>query len=423
MKKMSLQNRFLLPALTLLIAGMGGISTVSYLKAKSTLEKEATAQLSQIAESTLRFVDSWVENNKIFIIDLADDPVTHFLLQEIDEGNVLLSNINQRLARLKSRHVYLEDINIVNLSGDILASSDEKVIGRINIGDRSYFQLAMKGETNISQVLISRKTEAPIFVLATPVKAGEQIIGVVFAVVDISAFTTRFIDNIKVAKTGYAYVCDKEGNVVAHPDRSVFMKTKLTDFEFGREIMEKNSGIVSYEWEGKDKLAAFRTSRICGWIIVVGANCDELLEGAHELRNWNAVITVALLIIAVCVTLLTVKSVVKPVTGFINALSEAAEQVSAGSVQVSHAGSHLAENASRQAAAIEECASSLEETASMTRNNAEHTGQARSMMGESDRVSEQVSRHMSRMVQAIGTITQYSEDTGKIIKNIDEIAF
>jgi methyl-accepting chemotaxis protein len=59
----------------------------------------------------------------------------------------------------------------------------------------------------------------------------------------------------------------------------------------------------------------------------------------------------------------------------------------------------------------------------MTRQNAENANQARAMMTEARQIVEKVHRHMTEMTGAVGEITRSSEETGKIIKTIDEIAF
>ena len=59
----------------------------------------------------------------------------------------------------------------------------------------------------------------------------------------------------------------------------------------------------------------------------------------------------------------------------------------------------------------------------MTKQNADHANQAKAMMSEAGTIVEKVDRHMKEMAGAVGEITQSSEETGKIIKTIDEIAF
>jgi methyl-accepting chemotaxis protein len=59
----------------------------------------------------------------------------------------------------------------------------------------------------------------------------------------------------------------------------------------------------------------------------------------------------------------------------------------------------------------------------MTKQNADHANQAKAMMGEANQIIEKVNRHMTDMAGAVVEITRSSEETGKIIKTIDEIAF
>jgi methyl-accepting chemotaxis protein len=116
-------------------------------------------------------------------------------------------------------------------------------------------------------------------------------------------------------------------------------------------------------------------------------------------------------------------SITRPINRVVAGLTEGADQVSAASTQVAAASQHLAEGTSEQAASLEETSSSLEEMASMTKQNADNAGQAKAMMGEAGRIVEKVSGHMDKMGKAINEITKSSEETGKIIKTIDEIAF
>ena len=99
------------------------------------------------------------------------------------------------------------------------------------------------------------------------------------------------------------------------------------------------------------------------------------------------------------------------------------DQVSSAASQVASASQQLAEGTSEQASSLEETSSSLEEMSSMTKQNADHANQAKAMMTEANQIVEKVNRHMMDMAGAVDEITRSSEETGKIIKTIDEIAF
>ena len=104
-------------------------------------------------------------------------------------------------------------------------------------------------------------------------------------------------------------------------------------------------------------------------------------------------------------------------------VAEGVEQVSAASTQISSGSQSLAQGANEQASFLEEISSSLEEMSSMTKQNAENAGQAKSLAESARGSAERGNNGMKRMSDAIAKIKSSSDETAKIIKTIDEIAF
>lgn len=115
--------------------------------------------------------------------------------------------------------------------------------------------------------------------------------------------------------------------------------------------------------------------------------------------------------------------ITKPINRAIEELSHGAEQMTAASNQVSESSQVMAEAASEQASSLEETSASLEELASMTRQNADNTDQANAMAKEASAACAEGTTAMERMGKAIEQIKKSSDETAKIIKTIDEIAF
>jgi len=116
-------------------------------------------------------------------------------------------------------------------------------------------------------------------------------------------------------------------------------------------------------------------------------------------------------------------SITRPINRVVEGLTDGSDQVASASGQVSTASQSLAEGASEQAAGIEETSSSIEEMSSMTKKNADNASQANTMMTDTSRVVEEANRAMKELTQSMSEISVASEETGKIIKTIDEIAF
>jgi len=117
------------------------------------------------------------------------------------------------------------------------------------------------------------------------------------------------------------------------------------------------------------------------------------------------------------------RGVTKPLRIVIEGLTEASSQVASGSEQISSSSQSLAEGSSEQAASIEETSSSLEEMSSMTKQNAENAGQADNLMKEANSVVKRANDSMRELTTSMDGISSASEETSKIIKTIDEIAF
>ncbi|MBW1910046.1 MAG: chemotaxis protein, partial [Deltaproteobacteria bacterium] len=116
----------------------------------------------------------------------------------------------------------------------------------------------------------------------------------------------------------------------------------------------------------------------------------------------------------------------RAVTNLHDALAQAAvaaDQVGSASVQVAASSQQLAEGSSEQASSLEETSSSLEEMASMTKQNADNASQANTHMEEANTVIGKANESMGDLTTSMDGISKASEETFKIIKTIDEIAF
>jgi methyl-accepting chemotaxis protein len=159
-------------------------------------------------------------------------------------------------------------------------------------------------------------------------------------------------------------------------------------------------------------------------IVVVRLSVEKIDDAITRQGYKNIFICLGGCVFALlAVYLLISKLVVKPIQVAIQALSEESDQLVAASSQISSASQALAEGATEQASRIDETSSSLEEISSMTKSNAENAGEADRLMKDANNAVLQANNSMASLTQSMVSITQASEETSKIIKTIDEIAF
>jgi len=149
----------------------------------------------------------------------------------------------------------------------------------------------------------------------------------------------------------------------------------------------------------------------------------QMLDAATTTRWAVIMIGSIATIVGIVLAFFIVRGIVRALTQVIDGMTRGSEQVTSASGQVSESSQQMAQGASEQASALEETSSSLEEMASMTKQNAENAKQANTMSGDARGATAKGQEAMTRMSEAITKIKASSDETAKIIKTIDEIAF
>ncbi len=253
---------------------------------------------------------------------------------------------------------------------------------------------------------------------------------------------------IKIGRTGYVWILDSKGNYVLSKDGKRdgenIMDVKDADGRpFIREIiakaLESQEGQVlesAYPWknQGDDtartKVGMYVYFKPWDWIIGAGTFEDEFFAARDTIQadSRASMLVLSVLILAALGVSLALWAVMagrigRKLSTFSSHMQGASDEVASAAGEVSGASQSLAEGASEQAASIEETSASLEEMSSMTRQNAENAGQADSLMKEANATIATANSTMDKMNASMSTITQTGEETQKIVKTIDEIAF
>ncbi|MCE5266214.1 MAG: methyl-accepting chemotaxis protein [Deltaproteobacteria bacterium] len=318
-----------------------------------------------------------------------------------------------------------EVIMVTDASGVVVADSNNGQYKGVSFGDREYFRKARDGKANVGAVNKSKKTGTPVTTACAPIMKDGNFAGAVIQGIKLDALSDKVAE--KMGETGFGFMIDSKGLLLAHPKKDFILELDMTK-QAGMEaiaakMLAKKAGAESYVFKGVSKIAGFAPVELTGWSIAITQDTDEFLAAAHSIRNFIAVIGLIFLVLtAVCVAWFA-RSISTPIRNAVDQMSEAANQVAAASSQVSGASQTLAEGASEQASAIEETSSSLEEMSSMTKQNAGSAGQADGLMKQTNLVIQKANEGMQSLTQSMTEITAASEETSKIIKTIDEIAF
>lgn len=101
----------------------------------------------------------------------------------------------------------------------------------------------------------------------------------------------------------------------------------------------------------------------------------------------------------------------------------AANQVAAGSEEITVGSHSLAQAASDRASTLEEVTASLQEITAMSQRNASDSNEAQGLVDAATASASRGIKSMEQLSEAMSAIKDQADDTAKIVKTIDEIAF
>ncbi|MCX5816502.1 MAG: PAS domain S-box protein [Proteobacteria bacterium] len=150
--------------------------------------------------------------------------------------------------------------------------------------------------------------------LHVPVFRGNRYDGSIAILINFQALAKRYLEDIRIGKTGYAWVISREGielycPVPGHMGKSVFENCKdfPTIITMTREMLKGNQGVTTYLFDmimGQSvqtvkKHAVYMPIRMGNtfWSIVVASSEDEVLASLKDFRN-RLLIIIGMLILS-----------------------------------------------------------------------------------------------------------------------------
>ncbi|MFZ0943933.1 MAG: cache domain-containing protein [Syntrophobacteraceae bacterium] len=247
------------------------------------------------------------------------------------------------------------------------------------------------------------------------------------------------IKGLRYSGQEYFWINDFGPTMIMHPFKPELDGKDLRDFadpkgkhlfvEFVKVCKENKGGFVDYMWpkpgESKPvpKISYVRAFDPWGWIIGSGVYIDDIERELSGIRKLFLGVVILFALIGAPLSWWIASSTSRPINLAIQGLTSNADIVGLAAGQLSTSSQELAAGATQQASAIEETTASLEEMSAMTKRNAEGANDADRLMQEATSIIVRANATMKDLTISMNDISQASEDTQKIIKTIDEIAF
>ena len=134
-----------------------------------------------------------------------------------------------------------------------------------------------------------------------------------FGLINLDTFNERYISTLKVGKSGYAYMINPKGVVIAYPDKEQVLNLDLSESQYGKEMLEKTSGSIEYTQDGVLMEGVYRNNKATGWTLALVLPKAELFAAARKIGLINLAISIVVVVVlAIALLYLTRVFVTKP---------------------------------------------------------------------------------------------------------------
>lgn len=472
----SISSKLIIGGLVLVLVPVFVVGFISYKKAGNALQKQSMAQAQGIAGDLARLTTKILEGevrkaasmaSQKRVRELAESMLLNAPEKFLERNEDVFNALKRQFSKLGNDYqgIFIADNNGQIYNG-ILENGER--YQSINISNQDFFvEVKESGKPFISDMIMSKATGKPVVSICAPIQNDQgQFAGLLGIVIKANYFTD-LISNRKIGETGYGYMIEKSGLVLAHPKTDYILSLDVTTIPEMKHINDRmiagDTGVESYRFKGVDKIAGFASVPITGWSVCATQDAQEFLAASHSIRNSTLFVAVLTCVVVSFVILLGARTITRPIIeavkvsdqlskgdltieidvkttdetgqllnamkrmveklrGIVSEVQVAADNVAAGSQELSSSSEQMSQGATEQAASAEEASSSMEQMAANIKQNADNAMETEKIALKSAEDAATGGNAVSETVSAMREIAQKISIIEEIARQTDLLA-
>ncbi|MDR2582250.1 MAG: methyl-accepting chemotaxis protein [Fibromonadaceae bacterium] len=302
------------------LASTVALLVVVGLKISGTMEESCLNFLASEADTDAKFLKSMVDGQLDILGEVAGRARTRTM-----DPNTVPTTLKPDVPRLKAL-----DMAMVTPEGDTYFVKGSS----LNIKDQSYFKRAMAGERNIEMVVIGGQLVA---IFAVPIRKNDEanapVIGVLLAHKDGASAISNLVTELKsLYKSGFPFLIDQEGTIIAHRNKDMVNKQFNPIKEAAKDpslkplanivstALQKKRGGSEYDYEDKTLIGLYTQVPSYPWMIFLNVEKQEVEETLSQIIEVMILIGFICFVIAIVIAVVVGKSIAKPLVHMVEAL-------------------------------------------------------------------------------------------------------
>jgi methyl-accepting chemotaxis protein len=236
------------------------------------IREESDLAMHNNADRIAAQVDDWVDKNVRVLDTIASLPSVSAMQRE-DQVKVL--------AAVRKQYPWMYLVFTIAPSGQNVARSDDLPLS--DYSERQYFKdVIARGKDVAWESVIGKTSNKPALVMSVPIRSNGALVGVLAAAMNVEDIS-RVVANWKTGKTGFAFLVDEKGKVIAHPrEEYVLSQRRLNDHPLIAAYAADNQPhVATFVDNNTEELGAVQGNRF-HWAVAVQQSSEELFAPQRQ---------------------------------------------------------------------------------------------------------------------------------------------
>ncbi len=396
-----------------IIIGMGSLGYFINDTVTEEITQLARERNQGIASEMQSEISSFLQESKGVIELLAQKSA----VKNTDENEIIteLTNVAETYEQFQS--LYLGTTN-----GEMIIVPDQDLPSDFDPRERPWFQNA---EQTNEAVWTDTYTDAGsgkliISVARRVLDNNGNFVGVIAGDISLAGIS-NLVGTTKVGETGYTFLIDQNGELLAHPDQKLvedrFDASQLFDVS---GALAGESGFVEYDFEGEERLASYIPIEEINGAVFAQIPVSEAYSANREVLEQIIILSIIVLLVLIVVIIIYItKNVVKPILHY----GEQMQRVSNGELDVEleinrkDELGHLGEVFNRMVKDLKNLVHNIKETSDQVTETSEHLEESSREVGST---SEQVAVSIQEVATGADEQAKNVEDVSLKIQQLSE---
>ncbi|WML54738.1 methyl-accepting chemotaxis protein [Neobacillus sp. PS3-12] len=177
---------------------------------------------------------------------------------------------------------------------------------------------AANGETIITEPYVDQISGNILVTVAKQLNDGSGVIGFDLSLASLKAVTS----GAKIGREGYPLIVSAKGTYLVHPSQK---PGTMAQGSWVQTLLYKDSGNISYNQNGTDKVMEFETNKLTGFKIAGTMNLNEVNQDSNPILKTTFICIGIFILLGIAISYLIIHSITVPLRKLISATDKVSE--------------------------------------------------------------------------------------------------